>query len=188
MAKTKTEILKELAADTASATHRGMSSVQQAASKAGDTALAAGKSVQHVIGGAIEHATTKGAVTKAKAFADSATLEARKLTGRVIDTVKAADANHKKVADKVEIVSMGLGITAGVAAAGAAIAAPAGLGAIGVAIGVTSAPLIVTAAPIIGAAAAVTGVVSGGGYFYSKWKSKKEKDEAEQPEQPGQPD
>lgn len=70
MAKTKTEILKELAADTASATHRGMSSVQQAASKAGDTALAAGKSVQHVIGGAIEHATTKGAVTKAKAFAD----------------------------------------------------------------------------------------------------------------------
>ena len=139
MAKTNTVKLKELAADTASATYRGLSSAQDAAS--------------------------------------SVMQEAKKLTDRVVDTVKAVDANHKDVADKVETVSMGLGITSGVVAAGAALAAPTGLGAIGVALGVTSAPLIVTAAPIIGAAAATAGVVSGGAYFYSKWKTKQTKGE-----------
>lgn len=68
---------------------------------------------------------------------------------------------------------MGLGITSGLVAAGATLAAPSGLSAIGVALGITSAPLIVTAAPIVGAAATVTGVISGGAYFYSKWKSRK---------------
>ncbi|QTN30620.1 hypothetical protein HZ993_14575 [Rhodoferax sp. AJA081-3] len=77
---------------------------------------------------------------------------------------------------------MGLGITSGVVAAGAALAAPSGLGAIGVALGVTSAPLIVTAAPIIGAAATAAGVVSGGAYFYSKWKSKQtDEEDSEKP-------
>ncbi len=85
--------------------------------------------------------------------------------------------NHKKVADKIETVSIGLGITSGVVAAGAALATPTGLSAIGVALGITSAPLIVTAAPIIGVAATVTGVISGGAYFYSKWKSKKAKED-----------
>lgn len=139
MAKTNIEKLKELAVDTTSATQRGLSSAQDAAS--------------------------------------SVVQEAKKLTDRVVDTVKAVDVNHKDVADKVETVSMGLGITSGVVAAGAALAAPTGLGAIGVALGVTSAPLIVTAAPIIGAAAATAGVVSGGAYFYSKWKTKQTKDE-----------
>ncbi|MGZ5017445.1 MAG: hypothetical protein ACXV8U_16860, partial [Methylobacter sp.] len=83
--------------------------------------------------------------------------------------------NHKKVADKIETVSMGLGITSGIVAAGAVWATPTGLSAVGVALGITSAPLIVTAAPIVGAAATVTGVISGGAYFYSKWKSKKVK-------------
>ena len=83
--------------------------------------------------------------------------------------------NHKEVADKIETVSMGISITSGVVAAGAALAAPTGLSAIGVALGITSVPLIVTAAPIIGAAATVTGVISGGAYFYSKWKSRKAK-------------
>jgi hypothetical protein len=81
--------------------------------------------------------------------------------------------NHKKVADKIETLSMGLGITSGLVAAGATLAAPTGLSAIGVALGITSAPLIVTAAPLVGAAATVTGVISGGAYFYSKWKSRK---------------
>lgn len=80
--------------------------------------------------------------------------------------------NHKKVADRIETVSMGLGITSGVVAAGAALATPTGLSAIGVALGIIDAPLIVTAAPIIGAAATATGIISGGAYFYSKWKSR----------------
>jgi len=83
--------------------------------------------------------------------------------------------NHKEVADKVETVSMGLGITSGIVAAGAALAAPTGLSALGVAIGITSAPLIVTVAPVIGAIATATGVISGGAYFYSKWKTKRTK-------------
>ncbi|HEY8157762.1 MAG TPA: hypothetical protein VIF10_03565 [Methylobacter sp.] len=90
-----------------------------------------------------------------------------------------ARTNHKKVADKIETISMGLGITSSVVAAGAALAAPTGLSAIGVALGITSAPLIVTIAPIIGAAATVTGVISGGAYFYSKWKSRKAKEDLE---------
>ena len=77
-----------------------------------------------------------------------------------------ATVPKEEIADKVESVSMGLGFASGVAAAGAALAAPTGLGAVGVALGITSAPLIVTAAPVIGVAATVTGVVSGGAYFY----------------------
>jgi O6-methylguanine-DNA--protein-cysteine methyltransferase len=85
--------------------------------------------------------------------------------------------HHKEVADKIETVSMGISITSGVVAAGAALAAPTGFSAIGVALGITSVPLIVTVAPVIGAAATVTGVISGGAYFYSKWKSKKAKED-----------
>jgi len=61
---------------------------------------------------------------------------------------------------------------------GAALATPTGFSAIGVALGITSAPLIVTAAPLIETAATVTGVISGGAYFYSRWKSKKVKEES----------
>jgi len=86
--------------------------------------------------------------------------------------------NYNEIADKVETVSMGLGITSGVVAAGAALAAPTGLSAVGVALGITSAPLIVTTAPVIAVMATATGVISGGTYFYSKWKSKKAKDDS----------
>lgn len=81
--------------------------------------------------------------------------------------------NHKDVADKIETVSMGLGITSGLVAVGAVMAAPTGLSALGVAIGITSAPLIVAAAPVIAVASTVVGVISGGAYFYSKWQTKK---------------
>lgn len=87
--------------------------------------------------------------------------------------------NHKEVSDRVEAVSMGVGITSGVVAAGASMAAPTGLSAIGVALGITSAPLIVTAAPIVAAVATATGVVSGAVYFYSKWRSRKVKVDSE---------
>jgi hypothetical protein len=171
--KTKIEILRGFASDTAAVASRGLSSAKDVTSKASSAALAAGKSAQQIIGNAIEHQDTKAAVLKAKEFSVSAATEAKMLAGRVADKVKEADANHKELADKVESVSMGLGITSGFVAAGAALAAPTGLSAIGVALGITSAPLIVAAAPVIGVAATVTGVVSGGAYFYSKWKTKK---------------
>jgi len=83
--------------------------------------------------------------------------------------------NHNRVADKIEILSMGLGIASSIIAAGAALAEPTGFSAIGVALGIISAPLIVTVAPIVGTAATVTGVISGFAYFYSKLKSRKAK-------------
>jgi hypothetical protein len=174
--ETKVEKLKGLASDTARAASRGLTSARDVASKAGSDALAVGKSAQQAIGNALEHEDTEAAVARARELSISAAVEARKLADRVSDKVKAADANHKEIAEKVESVSMGLGIASGVAAAGAALAAPTGLGAVGVALGITSAPLIVTAAPVIGVAATVTGVVSGGAYFYSKWKAKKRSD------------
>ena len=177
--KNRIERLSELAANTASLARRNFSSAQEAAGKASAVALAAGKSAQHAIGDAIDHEDTKAAFTKVKELATAATSEAKKLSDRVVLKVKAADENHKEVAEKVETVSMGLGITSGVVAAGAALAAPTGLGALGVAAGITSAPLIVTVAPVIMVAATVTGVVSGGAYFYSKWKSRQVKDDSE---------
>ena len=177
--KTKIDKFKELAASTGSATSRGLSSAQSATNKASVAALAAGKSVQQAISDAIELENTNAVLMKAKGLATSATIEVRKFTDRVIEKVKEADANHKEVADKVEAVSMGLGITSGLVAAGAALAAPTGLGAIGVVLGITSVPLIVTVAPIIGVAATVSGVFSGGAYFYSKLKTKKAKDDSE---------
>ncbi len=88
--------------------------------------------------------------------------------------------NHKKVADQIETVSMGVGITSGFVAAGAAMAAPTGFSAIGVTLGLTSAPFIVTAAPMIAIVSTAIGVVSGGAYFYSKWRTWKT------PEEPGE--
>lgn len=74
------------------------------------------------------------------------------------------------VAERIDNVSMGLGIASGVATVGAIVAAPTGLTAVGVAIGVISPPFIVAAAPVIGTVAAVAGAVSGTAYFYKKWK------------------
>ncbi|MDR0577544.1 MAG: hypothetical protein LBI87_08450, partial [Candidatus Accumulibacter sp.] len=128
------------------------------------------------IDGVLEHEDTKAVIAKAKELSSSTAIEAKKLIGSVADELKEVDMNHKEIADKVETVSMGLSIASGVVAAGAALAAPTGLSAVGVALGITSTPLIVTAAPVIGAVATAAGVVSGSAYFYSKWKMKKEKD------------
>lgn len=170
--KTKIERLKELASTTASVASRNFSTVQETTNKISATTLAVGKSAQQAIKHIIEHEDTKSVVFRVNELATSS----KKLTASVIDKVKEADENHKEVADKVETVSMGLGITSGVVAAGATLVAPTGLSALGVAVGLTSAPLIVTAAPVIAVASTVIGVISGGAYFYSKWKTKKIKD------------
>ncbi|MCX7102884.1 MAG: hypothetical protein NTX38_15735 [Methylobacter sp.] len=83
--------------------------------------------------------------------------------------------NHKKVATRVESISMASGIIAGISAAGATIAAPSGFDALGVFLGITSEPLIVTAAPVLGITATVAGTLSGVTYFYSAWKSRQNK-------------
>lgn len=171
--KTQIERLKELASTTASVASRNFSTVQEATNKISATSLAVGKSAQQAIKDIINHEDTKSAVIKAKELATASAIEAKKFTAGVMDKVKEADENHKKAADKVETVSMGLGITSGVVAAGAALAAPTGLSALGVAVGLTSAPLIVTAAPVLAVASTVVGVISGGAYFYSKWKTKR---------------
>lgn len=174
--KTKIEKLKELASTTASVASRNFSTVQETTNKISATTLAVGKSAQQAIKHIIEHEDTKSVVFRVNELATSSSHEVKKLTASVIDKVKEADENHKEVADKVETVSMGLGITSGVVAAGATLVAPTGLSALGVAVGLTSAPLIVTAAPVIAVASTVIGVISGGAYFYSKWKTKKIKD------------
>lgn len=97
------------------------------------------------------------------------------MPNRIINRIKKIDENHEKIAAKIEDVSMATTVIAGVAAAGAAIAAPTGLTAVGVWLGITSAPIIVTAAPILGTIATVAGTVSGGTYFYSKWKKRQKK-------------
>lgn len=122
----------------------------------------------------IANGYAKAALGKAKTLTVAAASGTKNIPGKVVAKVRELDANHRDVADRIDTVSMGLGITSGVVSAGAVLAAPSGLSAIGVALGLTSAPLIVTAAPIVGAAAAVTGALSGGAYFYSKWKSAKE--------------
>lgn len=88
---------------------------------------------------------------------------------------RKVDITHEKIAIQVENVSMATGVVAGFAAAGAALAAPTGLAAVGVVLGITSAPLIVTAAPVFAIIATVTGTISGGTYFYSKWKNHRKK-------------
>lgn len=176
--KIKTEKLRDFASDTASVANSSLSSAQDVANKAHSAAFATGKSAQEIVGNAIKRDGPKEAAVRAKELSASVATEAKKLSGRITEKIKKTDANHKELADKVEAVSMGLGITSGIVAAGAALAAPTGLSAVGVALGITSAPLIVTAAPVIAVAATVTGVVSGSAYFYSKWKSKKAKDDS----------
>jgi hypothetical protein len=84
--------------------------------------------------------------------------------------------SHKSVANRVESISMASGVIAGLSAAGAAFAAPSGFDALGIFLGMSSDPLIVTAAPVLGIMATVTGVISGGTFFYSKWKESQDKD------------
>lgn len=170
--KIKFEKIRNLASRVTSASSLGYSLVQHQVSEAGASALKTGKSVRHTVSGAIDQIDAGKAAAMAKELAQSANARTQKLTCHFVDIALKTDANHKEVANGVETISMGLGIAAGVSAAGAAVAAPTGLGAVGVALGITSAPLIVAAAPVIAAAATTVGVVSGGAYFYSKWRSR----------------
>ena len=78
--------------------------------------------------------------------------------------------NHELIANRVESISMGTGILAGLSAAGAVFAEPTGLDALGVWLGITDEPLIITAAPILGCLATASGTISGFTYFLAQWK------------------
>lgn len=174
--KPKFEQLSNLAARVASASSLGYSLFQDQITEAGTSALEVGKSVRDTASQAVDQIDTARAAAVAKELAHSASAGTQRLANHIVDMARKADANHKEIADSIETVSMGLGITAGVTAAGAAIAAPAGLSAVGVALGVMGTPLTVAAAPVAAAAATTVGVVSGGAYFYSKWRSKRADD------------
>ncbi|KDB50412.1 hypothetical protein X805_39980 [Sphaerotilus natans subsp. natans DSM 6575] len=160
--------LKEATATTLSAAGKAGTAIRDTGQELGAQAL-----------NLLEQEHAQAAMRQVRSISETALAETSRLTGQVIDKVKEVDLSHKAVADKAEAVSMGLGITSGVAVAGAAIAAPTGLSAVGVALGITSAPLIVTAAPVLGAAATAAGVISGGAYFYSRWRSAQEEAEAQ---------
>lgn len=80
--------------------------------------------------------------------------------------------NHQRVAERIEIVSMATGISAGVTAAGAVIAEPTGLNALGVWVGLVDEPLVVTAAPVLGMVATVAGTLSGIAFFVAICKKR----------------
>lgn len=164
------EILNKVGAQVAEASARGYSLVREQADGAVASAISGGEAVRQKVIDAVEHVDVDTVLVHAKALAHKAETGANRLAGKVTDLARRADTNHKAVANGIETVSMGLGITAGVAAAGAALAAPTGISAAAVAVGLSSAPLIVAAAPVIAAAATTAGVVSGGAYFYSKWR------------------
>jgi hypothetical protein len=104
------------------------------------------------------------------------------MPNRIVTIAKKIDDKHEKIAARIEDVSMMTGVLTGIASAGAAIAAPTGLTAIGVALGITSAPLVVTAAPVLATIATVSGAFAGGAYYYSKWRSHQKKKDISQEE------
>ncbi|PPD30169.1 MAG: hypothetical protein CTY19_16290 [Methylomonas sp.] len=83
--------------------------------------------------------------------------------------------NHESIANRVESISMGTGILAGLSAAGAVLAEPTGLDALGVWLGISDEPLIITAAPILGSLATASGTISGFTYFFAQWKKRQPK-------------
>lgn len=167
--KKRSEKPGKLTSDVSSLVNDGQSSIEDLTGEA-----AAVSTTEKSARKTIAHEYAKATIVKTKTLTAAAATGTKNIPGKVVAKVRELDANHKEMASKIDTVSMGLGITSGVVSAGAVLAAPTGLSAIGVALGLTSAPLIVTAAPIVGAAAAVAGALSGGAYFYSKWKSSKE--------------
>ncbi|MGQ2966478.1 hypothetical protein [Methylophilus sp.] len=87
--------------------------------------------------------------------------------------VEALDRNHDKISDHADSIEKGVKVAAGLTIAGAIVAAPTGLTAVGVAVGLVSAPIIVTAAPLITSAAGVAIPVSAGASLYSKIRRKR---------------
>lgn len=67
---------------------------------------------------------------------------------------------------------MATGILAGLSAAGAALAEPTGVDALGIWLGITDEPLIVRVAPLLGSLATASGTISGFTYFVAQRKKR----------------
>lgn len=178
--KTKLQKLTELAASSATLAGRGVASAHRASTSVGLAALSARKFAKSATSDFVEREDTKAAVLKVKKFASTAKSEAvqlatlasdhaqgmanstvigaKRLSDHVVASAKKVDEHHREIAAKADTVSMGLGIVAGVAVAGAKL---------------TAIPFVIAASPAIGGAATVIGVVAGSAHFYSKWKTKK---------------
>lgn len=98
---------------------------------------------------------------------------ALRLKRKVEDIVRDLDDKHAQISDQADTAAKASRVVAAVAVAGAAVAAPTGLSAVGVAIGVFSTPVIVSAAPVLVAVAGGAAAISAAASLYSKARRKK---------------
>ena len=115
--------------------------------------------------------------SKAKQLAEQARLSGSKAVENTISVARKIDSNHEKISDHADTIAKATKVAAGISVAGAVVAAPTGLTALGVTLGVLSAPAIVTAAPILASAAGIAVTVSAGASLYSKARRKKKSQE-----------
>lgn len=83
------------------------------------------------------------------------------------------ESTQEKIADFTDTAAKTTRIAAVLTVAGASVAAPTGLGALGISLGLVSTPFIVTAAPVIVAIAGGATAVAAAVSLYSKYKRKK---------------
>ncbi|WP_053161261.1 hypothetical protein [Pseudomonas sp. P1.8] len=90
------------------------------------------------------------------------------LAGAAVTLVKTLDDHRDRVADHADTAAKAGRLVAAATVAGASIAAPTGLTALGVTIGVVSAPAIITAAPVIVSIAGAAMLFSAAASLYAK--------------------
>ncbi|MFJ2678818.1 hypothetical protein [Pseudomonas sivasensis] len=95
------------------------------------------------------------------------------LAGAVVALVKKLDDNRDRVADHADTAAKTGKLVAAATMAGATVAAPTGLTALGVSVGVVSAPAIVTAAPVIVSIAGGVMLFSAAASLYTKVRKKR---------------
>ncbi|BFT64677.1 hypothetical protein [Pseudomonas moorei] len=95
------------------------------------------------------------------------------LAGAAVTLVRRLDGHRDRVADHADTAAKAGRLVAAATVAGASVAAPTGLTAVGVTIGVVSAPAIVTAAPIIVSIAGGMMLFSAAASLYTKARKRR---------------
>jgi len=93
-------------------------------------------------------------------------------SSKVQGVLSKADANREQISEQLDTAAKATRVVATVAAAGAAVAAPTGLTALGVSMGLVSAPVIVTAAPVLIGVASGAAALSAGAALYKKYRKR----------------
>ena len=115
----------------------------------------------------------------AEALQRSASESMAEASDKARELLRRADANTDEMTEQLDTAAKATRVMATVAAAGAVIAAPTGLTALGVTVGLVSAPAIITAAPVLLGVAAGAAALSAGASLYKKYRTPKiTKDEA----------